>query len=414
MRGDLLEGPNELILLPSLQAQRGPNGGLVLTQKYMEGAAEYAKNWPGPVTSLVALDDQPTTDMDHHEYMPGEGETGLELRLSNTEALVSRLANAAQVVAFLARNELPMLDVCQRMGLPVVFVTEYSPHTERQILASEKLNPLKRLRRHVWLWRTEKIRRKMVARAAGLQCSGTPTYENYRQLNPDTMLFFDNRVRASEVISDQAMEAKLQHIRAKEPLRLVFGGRMIPMKGVMELPRVAAELRRLGVPFVFDVYGSGPQQAELQAKIEAEGLREQMILRGVLDFQTGWIPYLRQSADMFVCCHTQGDPSSTYPEVMSCGVPIAGYANDAFRGIVEVSGSGWQVPIFDAGALARTIARLHENRNEIAASAQKARDFARQHVFEVTFAARAAHFVRTSRLPKGMKPESALAPSEPA
>ena len=54
---------NELIILPVLKAMRGPRGGLVMTQKYLNGAAAYAKTWPGPVTSLVELTDTPTTDM---------------------------------------------------------------------------------------------------------------------------------------------------------------------------------------------------------------------------------------------------------------------------------------------------------------------------------------------------------------
>ncbi|MGA0614276.1 glycosyltransferase [Paracoccus sp. KR1-242] len=403
MRGDIPEGPTELILLPSLRAQRGPNGGLILTRKYMEGAAEYARHWPGPVTSLVRLDDHATTDMDHVEYMPGEGETPLELRPEDGEALARRLSDAAVVIPFLARTEGPMLDVCTRIGVPVVFVTEYSPRTERQILAAEQVAPLRRMRRKLWLWRTENIRRKMLGRAAGLQCSGTPTLENYRGLCEDTLLFFDNRVRAAEVISEQALSDKVARLRRGDPLRLVFGGRMVSMKGVLELPRIGAELKRMGVPFIFDIYGSGPLQDELQRRIAAEELQDSMTLRGVLDFQTGWVPYLREEPDIFVCCHTQGDPSSTYPEVMSCGVPIAGYGNDAFRGIVEASGSGWQVPMFDAPALAKTIAGLHQDREQIATAARRAREFAQKHVFEVTFAARTSHFIRCSRLPAMLK-----------
>lgn len=388
----------ELILLPSLKAQRGPRGGLVLTRKYMEGAAEYARNWPGPVCSLVELDPVPTTDMDHAEYLPGEAETGLELRPPAGPELAARLKAAAQVVAFLSRDEVPMLRICRDLGVPVVFVTEYSPRTERQIAAAERLNPLRHLRRLLWLARTERIRRDMLGQAAGLQCSGTPTYENYQGLCADTLLFFDNRVRADEVILDPALAKKQDRLRQGGPLRLVFGGRFVPMKGVTELPKVALELRKRGVAFTLDIYGSGPQENELRAAIMAQGLQKQVVLRGVLDFQTGWIPYLRDQADLFLCCHPQGDPSSTYPEVMSCGVPIAGYANDAFRGIVAQSGSGWAVPMADAAGLAQVIAGLAQDRAQLADAARQARDFARQHAFEITFQRRAEHFLRTSRI----------------
>lgn len=403
--------PTELVLLPSLRAQRGPRGGLVLTRKYMAGAAEYARTWPGPVTTLARLSDTATTDMDHAEFLPGEAGTGLELRPEAPEALAARLRTAAAAVAHLSRDEAETARLCHRIGVPLIFVSEYSPLTERQILAAEVSNPLVRLRRQVWLSRTERIRRAVLPLAAGLQCSGTPTFETYRGLSPDTLLFFDNRVRAEEVLPDTALAAKAAAMKLGQPLRLVFGGRLIAMKGVLELPRVAAELARAGVPFQFDIFGSGPLEGEIAARIRAEGLQDRVALRGVLDFETGWIPWLRENADLFVCCHPQGDPSSTYPEVMSCGVPIAGYDNEAFRGVVRESGAGWIVPALDAAALARVIARLDGDRAGLAAAAIRARDFARQHAFETTFDRRTAHFIRNSRLPPGLKAAAAPAPS---
>jgi colanic acid/amylovoran biosynthesis glycosyltransferase len=88
---------------------------------------------------------------------------------------------------------------------------------------------------------------------------------------------------------------------------------------------------------------------------------------------------------------------------MSCGIPIAGYRNEAFHGILRESKSGWGVPLFDAHGLARELARLHDAREEIVASAAQARSFARQHAFETTFANRVHHFIRNSRLPENLK-----------
>jgi glycosyltransferase involved in cell wall biosynthesis len=244
------------------------------------------------------------------------------------------------------------------------------------------------------------VRRRILRTAAGLQCSGTPTYEQYTTRNENTLLFFDNRVPVDEVISPEALETKLAAlVTGDRPLRLVFGGRLVPMKGVLELPEIATRLAQAGVAFSFEIVGSGPLEAQLAQEIARRGLGRRMHLRGALDFRTGWIPHLREHADLFVCCHTQGDPSSTYPEVMSCGVPIAGYANDAFRGIVEHSDAGWTVPLRDRAALAGILARLAGERREIAAIARRAREFALQHAFERTFARRTAHLVRSSRLP---------------
>ncbi len=392
--------PTELILLPSLKAHRGPRGGLVLTQKYLDGAAEYARFWPGPVTSLVEVQAEITTDMDHVEVLPGEGETGLEHRPVDEKALSERLQSAAVVLGFLAPGELDTARLCDRIGVPIVFTSEYSPRTERQIIDAEVSNPLIRWRRKLWARNAEKTRLCMLPMAAGVQCSGTPTYDIYSKVQDNALLFFDNRVRQNDVISDEELVAKTTRISRGEPLRLIFGGRLVGMKGAMDLPAVAGVLKDMNVPFTLDIFGSGPQENEIRTRIEETGLDDLVRLRGVLDFRSGWIPHLKAEADLFVCCHLQGDPSSTYPEVMSCGMPIVGYDNEAFAGVVRHSGAGFLSPMHDVTDLAGQIAELHRNRDRLVDAAVRARDFARQHTFEKTFARRIDHLIKASRLPQ--------------
>ncbi|MER2507719.1 glycosyltransferase [Amaricoccus sp.] len=385
------EKPTELLLLPSLRAKLGPNGGLVLTRKYMNGAAEYAKYWPGPVTTLAYLDDHLSDDMDHAEYMPGAAETGLEIRPIDPEEQAARLARGAVALAFLSPTEAETARICQRIGLPLVFTSEYSPRTERQIIDAEVANPVRRWRRKLWAAGAERSRQASLRIAAGLQCSGVPTFDLYRPLQPESLLFFDNRVPEADIISEEALAAKALSVMEGRPLRLIFGGRLIAMKGVREIPKVARELVKLGVPFTFEVYGSGALEQELRDEIAHQDLGDKVRLGGVLDFQTAWIPLLKREVDIFVCCHPQGDPSCTYPEVMSCGVPIAGYDNEAFVGVVKHSGGGWLSPMNDPVALANQLAELYRDRGQIVEVARRARDFALRHTFEATFARRTAH-----------------------
>ena len=88
---------------------------------------------------------------------------------------------------------------------------------------------------------------------------------------------------------------------------------------------------------------------------------------------------------------------------MSCGVPIVGYDNEAFAGIVRESGIGWSVPTFDARAMAKQIATLHGDRAALQKAARAGRDFARLHCLEETFSRRTAHLVKVSRLPSTLK-----------
>jgi colanic acid/amylovoran biosynthesis glycosyltransferase len=399
----------ELLILPSLKVQIMPEGRFAMTRKYWSGAARYEAEWPGPVTTLAEPSDEGTNDMDRFEFRKDELGSRFELRPADTKTLAKRLQHAAAVLAHLSRREAPLAALCRKLGVPLVYNSEYSPRTEEQILAAEVPSRLLRWRRQLWARRTERIRLAAVRIATGIQCSGTPTYEVYRHHNPRPMLFFDNRVPQADVISVAALEQRLAILKQPQPLRLVFGGRLIPMKGVRDLPLLVAALRTRRIACDFSVYGSGPLAAELAATAARLELGPHFRLGGALDFATGWIPLLKKQADLFVCCHPQGDPSSTYPEVMSCGVPIAGYDNDAFAGIARASDSGFPTPLGQIDALADCIAELDRNRGAIAAAARKAHAFALLHAFEPTYSRRVTH-LRECAAAGGRDPGQSLAP----
>ncbi|MEO9651796.1 MAG: glycosyltransferase [Roseobacter sp.] len=375
-----------------------------MTQKYLDGVTEYAKTWPGPVTSLVGIETQAGVDMDQVETEMEHPDYGLEIRPDDPKALASRLEQAAVVLMQLLPGELETAALCHRLGKPVIFISEYTPQTEMQIIDLTTSNLLRRFRRYFYIRGVERKRRKMLrTHAAGLQCSGTPTYELYSPFSPNPMLFFDNRVKAEDVIKLADLETKCARFSENAPLRLVFGGRITAMKGVLDLPNVAKALDRLGVPYKMDIYGSGDQESALRHQITKAHLSDRVTLNPPLDFNTGWIPLLKRQADLFVCCHPQGDPSSTYSEVMSCGVPIVGYANEAFAGVVQVSGAGWSVPLRDTDAMAAGIARLHHNRDALQDMAKRGRDFAQEHCFETTFNRRVRHLRHASNIPEIME-----------
>ncbi len=107
-------------------------------------------------------------------------------------------------------------------------------------------------------------------------------------------------------------------------------------------------------------------------------------MQGNVDFSRELIPYVKGSVDLYVVCHRQSDPSCTYLETYACGVPIAGYANQAHQGILDRSDVGWSVPLNDVEGLAELIARLHLQRDEIKVKARNAVSFAHAHTFEKT------------------------------
>jgi glycosyltransferase involved in cell wall biosynthesis len=252
---------------------------------------------------------------------------------------------------------------------------------------------LTRLRRDLFVRRTERRRRKAFELADGIQANGTAAYDEYRKFG-DCLLYFDTRIGRDAMISDEALSRRLEASAAGHPLRLAFSGRLTGMKGVDHLVRVAAGLRAEGVDFHLTVYGTGDLESRMKADIGALELDQQMTMRGAVDFHEVLVPEIKSSVDAYVMLHRQSDPSCTYLETLSCGIPIVGYANKAFSGILDMVDVGVGVAMDDVAGIAAAIRRLDSDRALLSHKARIAAAFARRHSFEDTFRNRVDHLLR--------------------
>lgn len=387
-----------LLVLPALAARAGASagggGGFVLTRKFIDGVGQYVRHWPGRVRVAVERDDRLGSNLDEIEVHPESldfdlqwmpGETGLRDLLRNARVVLASLVDK--------HVDLPAACAATEGAGALVYISEYSLLTRRQIIRTETANPILRWRRERWTAGLEKRYRKAIAEAAGVQCNGTPTHEAYKGISPNAFLYFDTRVRADQLADAASLERRFDHLLAGKPLRLCFSGRLIAMKGADHLPRVAAALARLGVAFTMDICGGGALEANVRETIASAGLESKVRLRGVLDFQSELMPFVRDQVDLFVCCHRQGDPSCTYLETMSCGTPIAGYDNEAFAGVVKTSEAGWTSPMDQPEALASVIAELDRDRPALFTAARASLEFAKGHTFEHTMRRRVEHML---------------------
>jgi colanic acid/amylovoran biosynthesis glycosyltransferase len=188
-----------------------------------------------------------------------------------------------------------------------------------------------------------------------------------------------------------SIERRISQMKSAKRIRLLFSGRLDLMKGVNDLPILADHLRDLKVPFEMSICGEGEFADKLKDQIHARRLDELVTMEGTLEFKSKLVPFLKEQADLFVCCHRQGDPSCTYLETMSCGVPIVGYANEAFSSLATYSGVGWTTPVGDPLLLAKCIESIHKDRDKLSMSAHRSMEFASQHTFEKTFSKRIQH-----------------------
>jgi colanic acid/amylovoran biosynthesis glycosyltransferase len=382
-----------LVVLPSLPAVVQRDGRIVLTQKFVSGMEQYVERWPGPVVAIMQPGAELTNNLDPTAIDPSELPFQLRVMRFDDRAFAGEIAQAGVVLAGTDCHQNRVAPLGHATQTPVVVCSEYSLQTRWQIASAEVRNPLRRWRRMAWEWSQERANRRSVSLASGVQCNGTPTYEAYRPLNARALLYFDTRTTDAMIVEPDRLERRLKVFRAGGPIRLAFSGRLISMKGADHLPRIASELRRINVPFTMTICGDGDQRAWIAAEITRLGLDSLVKLTGTLDFATQLTPLMQDEVDLFVCPHRQGDPSCTYLETMACGVPIVGYANEAWAGLLRHGACGWSAPLDDARGLALRIGELCQQRDAVVQASVKVREFAQSHTFERVFSRRIEHLL---------------------
>lgn len=389
-----MRADGRLTLLPGLRAEPHPEGRVGLTRKFLAGVEEYLRHWNGPVRVLMEPSETAGHSLDRVSVRPSRLPFDLRLVSFLDDALLPLLRDADVVVPFTTHRQNHISFLCRRMGVPSVYVTEYTLRTRFQIARAETPRRTRLWRRCAWEMTQEHQQRRAIRRASGLQCNGTPTFRAYASLNRRPMLYFDTRTRGDMIVPPHVLHHRLAHLHSDRPLRLAFSGRLDPMKGVQHLPHIAHALRQRGTPFQLSIAGGGHLEPALRDEIERLGLQDHVRMLGVLDFHEELLPWMQREVDLFVCPHVQGDPSCTYLETLACGVPIVGFANEALNGLARMHRVAWTSPLGDVERLAQTIHRLSRHPHAIEAAARTARQVALDHTFEATFARRIDHLRR--------------------
>ena len=380
-----------LVLMPTLTARQFPDGLLGLTTKFVDGVEEYLKYWNGPIRLLIEPSEQNSENLDNIRVRPDSLPFEIAIVDFTSPTLREHLRGASVVFCGASHRQNHIAALCRSLGLPCVYGAEYSLKTRMQIVESETPSLYKRVRRYAWTARQELFQRAAIRRATGVQCNGTPTYDAYRELTELPHLFFDTRTRAAAVLSEATLQARLQRFQRGGKIRLAFTGRLDRMKGTDTLPAIASALKGSGLEFELAICGDGELADSMARDIERLALGDCVSMKGVLDFKNELVPFVKEHVDLFVCTHVQGDPSCTYLETFACGVPIVGFANEAFAGLLLRTQAGWLVPMRDVASMAQKIIALDQARHIIADASRCALSFAAEHNFESTFARRIEH-----------------------
>lgn len=390
-----------LVIVSPLKGVPRPSGKIVLTRKFIAGMGLYRQLWNGPLLHICEPADRESSNLDNAEISADAPEFQTICSKLSPELLRAVLPKDSVVVTSVGEQFNSISAICKELRLPCAYIAEYSLKTRHQIIDEHNPGKIHGMWKKLRQVQQEAAQRKAISIASGVQCNGLPTFHAYKALNKRAHLFFDTRSEASMLASRDEIAHRSFQLRQGAKLRLTFSGRLTLMKGVNDLLTIADHLRRTAVGDWFDlsICGDGDYANQLRADIDRLKLRSVVKMRGNMDFKTELVPFLKTETDLFVCCHRQGDPSCTYLETMACGVPIIGYANEAWDQLSEHARTGWTVKAGDTQAMAERIAQLYQDTDQIEREAVRSLDFAQQHTFERTFHARVEHMKSLAALP---------------
>ncbi|QQE10321.1 glycosyltransferase [Planctomycetota bacterium] len=379
-----------LVVITNLRSINPTADRVILTEKFVEGMRQYATHWPGPIRVLTQPSQNTDSNLDHLNYQLSD--LPFELRTFNftPTSLKPAIEKASIVLAGFDFDKTDLAPLCKQLAIPLIYITEYSTRTQLQIINAGDANFLRKLRSKIWVYQQRPRKNRALAQATALQCNGTPTYNEYENVNPNRLLYFDTRVTSDLLTTHDTINTR-RHDHT--PIRLLFSGRLIPMKGAIHLPYIAHYLLENRTHFQMKIAGDGESVPEIKKIIDNYNLRDHVELTGNLDFKKELLPLARTWADLFVCPHLQGDPACTYLETFSCGVPIIGYDNEALSGLSRLTNIGWTIQLGNTKQLADNITRLDHDRETIYDHAHRALDFAAENTFEATFKKRIDHLL---------------------
>jgi glycosyltransferase involved in cell wall biosynthesis len=384
-----------LLLLPNLGAYLKPNGTALLTKKLLDGIEEYANHWVGEIAVLL----HPLKEAEAHPDLVEVGLEQFSFKLVLTDYTDSNVKDyvtwADAVLAGTAHTTNFVSPLCQQLGTPLIYITELTLATRIQITNADNISRFKKLKKIVWSTRQELRQVHAIWNSTAVQCNGFPTFNSYRSLTSSALLFFDSRLKTPQMISKTDLQVRLNRLKTKlekkEKINLVFSGRFERIKGVDTLIDLAEELSRRNFKFNLYLAGSGSLQQELETLVKQKKLADNVKFLGVLDFEEQLLPWVKENADLFICCHRQGDPSCTYLETLGCGVPIIGFKNESLSDLLSQSDSGITLSSSPLSKLADAIEYLKYSRIE--KMSLNALNFSLEHGFQETFKKRVGHIL---------------------
>ncbi len=157
-----------------------------------------------------------------------------------------------------------------------------------------------------------------------------------------------------------------QEVGTHDPPHIISSGRLVEKKGFLELVSACSELVQRGIRFRCTIGGSGPQEAELRAKVKELRLEDHVHITGEALLQER-IPEFMHAGDIYClpCVWASDNDVDGLPqmlmEAMACGLPAVSTNLVGIPDLVQHEVTGLLAEPNDIAGLADCLQRLIED-----------------------------------------------------
>ncbi len=197
------------------------------------------------------------------------------------------------------------------------------------------------------------IERQCLSSCATVHVTSSFEFQAVKNLNIPASI--RNIPWAVEISPEQFIKVKEQDL-----IRLLFIGRLHPVKSIPTIFEAMAYLKKLGIGVQLDLVGAGELAYEqlLRQKISQHQIHQQVIWHGhVGEVQRST---LYQNADLFVLPSLHENFGLAAVEAMSAGLPVIISDQVGLAPEVQHVGAGFVIPVEDGLSLATAIKKIHE------------------------------------------------------
>lgn len=199
---------------------------------------------------------------------------------------------------------------------------------------------------------------------------------------PNVKAFLDASHSQRNVIPASELQQKLAVVGDKrQPLRLVYFGRLTGYKGIDRCLRAAAQARAAGANITLDIIGGGEQAESLRNLARDLGTEAWTTFHGPMPFNQEFFALL-YSFHLLLAAPLREDTPRSALDAMAAGIPYLAFDTYYYRELLE-SGAGRVVPWPEVEAMAQMLVHLDKHRDEVSDMVAAAVAFAQLNTQEI-------------------------------